>query len=259
MKTIITGAASGIGAETALKFARAQHAELVLTDRAPEKLARVADEARELGARVETVVADIGDVDAATTIVHTAERAFGGLDVLVSNAGALFGAPLLDLEVDQFDLMFKINTRPTWLLAKAAHPMLSRSFGAIIATGSISGVCATPPLGSYSASKAALIMLVEQMALEWGKDGIRANCVSPGSTLTPLTAEGYADPARKAQREAGIPLGRLGRPEDVAEAIFFLASPAARQITGVNLLVDGGMSKALMPATGAGTGQSQNG
>lgn len=259
MKTIITGAASGIGAATARRFAREAQAELVLTDRDSDGLDRIAGQARELGACVETFRADIAEIDAAHQIVDVAERSLGGLDALISNAGALFGAPLLELDVQKFDQLFAINTRPTWLLAKAAHPMLSRSAGAIVATGSISGVCATPPLGSYSATKAALIMLVEQMALEWGRDGIRANCVSPGSTLTPLTAGGYADPVRKAQREANIPLRRLGAPEDVAEAIFFLASPAARQISGVNLLVDGGMSKALMPATGAGTGQAQNG
>jgi NAD(P)-dependent dehydrogenase (short-subunit alcohol dehydrogenase family) len=98
-------------------------------------------------------------------------------------------------------------------------------------------------------------MLVRQLAIEWGKDGIRCNTVSPGPTHTPMTAAGYADPARRAQRDAMIPLGKLGLAEDVANAILFLIGPQAGHITGVDIVVDGGMSNNLMPATGAGTGQ----
>ena len=113
----------------------------------------------------------------------------------------------------------------------------------------------TPGLGFYSSSKAALLMLIRQLALEWGKDGIRCNTVSPGPTYTPMTQTGYADPARRAQRESMIPLGKLGQAEDVANAILFLIGPGASHITGIDIAVDGGMSQNLMPATGGGTGQ----
>ena len=98
-------------------------------------------------------------------------------------------------------------------------------------------------------------MLVRQLSLEWGADGIRCNTVSPGPTYTAMTQAGYDDAERRAQREAMMPLGKLGRAEDVANAILFLISPQANHITGIDILVDGGMSNNLMPATGSGTGQ----
>jgi NAD(P)-dependent dehydrogenase (short-subunit alcohol dehydrogenase family) len=231
-------------------------ARLVLADRDAAPLQALADELRAGGAEVIAMAADLLDVEAAAAVVAKADTAFGGLDALVSNAGALKGALLKDLSLADYAFQFDINCRPTWLLAKAAYPMLKASRGSVCATGSMSAEHATPPLGSYSASKAALVMLVKQMAIEWGPDGIRANCVSPGPTLTAMTQGGYADPARRAQRESTIPLRRLGRPEDIANAILFMISAEAAFITGVDLVVDGGMSANLMPSTGAGTGQT---
>src|SRR3546814_3022830 len=101
------------------------------------------------------------------------------------------------------------------------------------------------------------ILMVRQMCVEWGPDGIRCNTVSPGPTYTPMTAAGYSDKTRRDQREANIALRKLGMAEDVARAILFLASPAAGHISGIDVLVDGGMSNMLMPASGGGTGQTQ--
>lgn len=262
MKMIITGAGSGIGRSVARLAAQSvgEGAELFLVDRDREGLDATAHEVEALDGRAIPFVADLSCPEACADSIRAAEAALGGLDTVVSNAGIVRSGPLKDLDVETFDLLFNINTRPTWLLGKAAYPLLKASGGSIVATASIAGEHATPPLATYSASKAALIMLVKQMALEWGPDGIRCNCVSPGPTYTGITQGAFNDAGDPAQllnrqrREAAVPLRKLGHPDEVAEAILFLASPKASQITGINLTVDGGLTAALMPNTGSGQG-----
>lgn len=260
---IITGAGSGIGRSVARLAAQSSSegaAELFLVDRDRSGLDATAHEVATFGGRAIPFVADLSDPNACVGSVRAAEAELGGLDALVSNAGIVRSGPLKDLDVETFDLLFDINTRPTWLLGKAAHSLLKASGGCIVATASIAGEHATPPLATYSASKAALIMLVKQMAIEWGPDGIRCNCVSPGPTYTGITQGAFNDASDPAQllnrqrREAAVPLRKLGSPDEVAEAILFLAGPKASQITGVNLTVDGGLAVALMPNTGSGQG-----
>jgi NAD(P)-dependent dehydrogenase (short-subunit alcohol dehydrogenase family) len=250
MKIIVTGAASGIGRATAKLFAEKPHdgrpAELLLVDRDAPPLEAAVAELRNAGARVESVVADLGDPAMPAQVVAAAEREFGGIDVLVSNAGAIHVAPIKDLTLAEYDRLFAVNTRATLLLAQAAYPALKRARGAIVATASTAALHPTVPLGAYSASKAALAMFVQQIALEWGPDGIRCNCVSPGPTITGMTAHVYRDETLRKQRAAEIPLRRIGVPEDLAQAIHFLAGPGAAFITGVNLAVDGGLSTTLM-------------
>ena len=150
------------------------------------------------------------------------------------------------METAQFDLSMAINTRATWLLGKAAHPLLKESGGNIVATASISGENPSPPLAAYSASKAAL------MSIEWGPDGIRCNCVSPGSTHTAMTDARYSDPELRQQAQDRNPSRMVGLPEHQAAAIAFMASPAAAYINGVNLVVDGAMQNNLMVASALG-------
>lgn len=253
MRVIITGTASGIGRAVAeLLAADSSSHQMLLTDRDGEGLAMVA---AGIGASAGTCVADLSSADCGDTIVAAAIAHMGGIDAVVSNAGIIAGAPLVEQTVDLFDRIYAINTRATWLLAKAAHPHLAASRGTFVATASMSATQPTPGLGFYSSSKAALLMLVRQLSLEWGPDGIRCNTVSPGPTYTPMTQAGYADADRRAAREAMIPLRKLGMAEDVANAICFLIGPQASHITGIDILVDGGMSNNLMPATGGGTGQ----
>ena len=250
MRVVITGAASGIGRAVAELLGR-EH-QLLLSDRDSDGLAAVASA---IGPGAATCIADLVAPDCGETIVSAALAHMGGIDAVVSNAGMISAGALVDLSANDFDRIFAINTRATWALAKAAHAHLAASQGAFVATASMSASQPTPGLGFYSSSKAALIMLMRQLALEWGHDGIRCNTVSPGPTYTPMTKGGYDDPERRAQREAMIPLGKLGQAADVANAIIFLIGPQAGHISGIDLMVDGGMSNNLMPATGGGTGQ----
>lgn len=250
MRVVITGAASGIGRAVA-ELLGSGH-QLLLSDRDGDGLKAVAEA---IGRSAATCIADLAAADCGDTIVAAAIAHMGGIDAVVSNAGIIAAGALVDLTPDDFDRIFAINTRATWALAKATYPHLAKAKGAFVATASMSASQPTPGLGFYSSSKAALVMLMRQLALEWGHDGIRCNTVSPGPTYTPMTKGGYDDADRRAQRESTIPLGKLGQAEDVANAIIFLIGPNAGHITGIDLMVDGGMSNNLMPATGGGTGQ----
>lgn len=246
MKVVITGAAGGIGAAVAHRFAETREApELLLVDIGAEGLARTADQVAAMGASVTVLECDLSSPDAGEIVISRAAEALGGIDALISNAGIVRpGSTIATMEVDTFDLMFNINTRATWLLAKAAYPLLKESKGCIVATASIAALAPAPGHGNYSASKSALVLLMQQLAFEWGPDGIRANCVSPGQVHSPMTAAAYDDPNNESRRsrEAASPLRRVAQPSEIASVIDFLASPAASYVTGVNLVADGGFS-----------------
>lgn len=245
MRTVVTGAASGIGRATVLRLAAAG-GHLLLVDRDEESLLAILEEAKAAGAQAHGLVADLVDVDVPRRIANSARDLLGGLDGLVSNAGAIQSSPLSEVSATDFERLFGVNTRATLLLGSAVLPMLQESRGAIVATASLSSEQPSPGLGVYSASKAALVMLVRQMALEWGPLGVRCNCVSPGPTHTALTAASYDDPERREKRAQDIPLRRVGDPYDIADAIIFLLGSGAAFVSGVNLMVDGGMTQTLM-------------
>ena len=257
MKAIITGAASGIGLATAKRIhqdakSRGEASQLMLVDIAEEPLQRLADELRGDGAEAHAFVGDLADTSVPEKIVEATRLAFGGLDALISNAGVISRASLLELTLEDYERSFAINTRAGWLMAKAAYPLLKESRGCIVATGSISAEHPSPPLAAYSASKAALVMLVRQLSIEWGPVGIRCNCVSPGSTHTAMTDARYSNPKLFAEAEERNPIRMVGQPEHQAAAIAFLAGPDAAYINGANLVVDGGVHNNLMIASALG-------
>lgn len=257
MRAIVTGSAAGIGRATAFKLhsdakARDESSQLMLADIQGDKLEEVAGELRAEGAEVEIFAGDLTDVDVPSQLVEATVKVFGGLDVLISNAGIIKIGTLMEIDLEDYERAFAINTRATWLLVRAAHKHLKAARGCIVVTGSISSVHPTPPLGAYSASKAALRMMVKQLSIELGPDGIRCNMVSPGSTHTAMTDARYSNPELRAEAAKKNPLQTVGQPQDQAAAIAFMASPAAAYITGENLLVDGGMQNMLMPASAMG-------
>jgi NAD(P)-dependent dehydrogenase (short-subunit alcohol dehydrogenase family) len=248
MRALVTGAASGIGRATCLRVAReararGETARIAAVDLGPSAaLDGVVGELSALGAEALACHGDMGSAEAPGRVVGEAVERFGGLDGLVSNAGINRPGPLLAYAVDDWDRVFAVNTRATWLLAKAAHPALRASSGAIVAVGSMSGSHAHANLGAYGPSKAAVIMLVRVLAQELGPDGIRVNAVSPGMVRTGMTARVYADAQVAAERDALVPLGRVAVPEDMADVIAFLLGPDARYVTGHDLVVDGGVT-----------------
>src|SRR5215470_6641240 len=200
MRALVTGAASGIGRATCLRLAHdAQSrggARIAAVDLAAASgLDRVVDELRKMGADVLPLHGDLSTADAPGKVAAAAVERFGGLDAVVSNAGVNRPGPLAQYSVADWDFLFAVNTRATWLLAKAAHAALKASRGAIVATGSMSGTNAHANLGAYGPSKAAVIMLVQVLAQEFGRDGIRVNSVSPGMVRTGMTETVYKDTA----------------------------------------------------------------
>ena len=149
---------------------------------------------------------------------------------------------IVDYSVDDWDWLFAVNTRATWLLAKAAFSALKAARGSIVSVCSMSGSFAHAGLGAYGPSKAAAIMLVKVLAQELGTEGVRVNGVSPGMVRTGMTERVYQDATIAAERDALVPLGRVATPDDMADAIAFLLSADARYINGHDLVVDGGVS-----------------
>ena len=249
---LVTGATGGIGRGICfalIEQARQAGAPIHISaaaSRPGERLDQLVDELRAAGATAHGVAGDITDPAQCTALVALAQNHGGDLTALICNAGASGPGALADLPLAQWDLTFNLNTRSALLLAQAAREQLARTRGSITAIASMSGLTPHPGYGAYSAAKAALIMLCRQLAQEWASEGIRVNTVCPGMTRTPLTEAVYQGEATLQQRQALVPLGRIGRAQDVGAAVAYLASAAASYVTGQNLVVDGGISDHML-------------
>jgi glucose 1-dehydrogenase len=247
-RVLVTGAGSGIGRAVCLRVARdaaarGEAAKIAAVDLASSPgLAGVVDELQKLGAQAVAIHADMATVDGPARAVAEAVKQLGGLDGLVSNAGINRPGLLKDYKVEDWDALFDVNVRATWLLAKAAHDALAAAQGAIVVTGSMSGSNAHANLGAYGPTKAAVIMLMRVLAQEFGRDGVRVNAVSPGMVRTGMTEPVYKNAELAKQRGELVPLGRVATPEDIADVIVFLLGPDARYVNGHDLVVDGGVA-----------------
>lgn len=242
MRILITGASRGLGRAMATRLAR-EGAALALCASAPSaELDAAAAECAARGAQVIALGGDLSLHDVPQRLVDSAVERFGGLDAVVSNAGIVKPGTLCGIDAQAWDQVFAVNVRSVWQLARAAHPHLVASTGAMVAVASMSGVEPYPGMGAYSPSKAALIMLVRALAQEWAADGVRINAVSPGLFATSLTAPIYADAQKKAAREALVPMHRIGDPQrDCTGLVEFLLSADATYLTGQNIVVDGAL------------------
>jgi len=233
-RIIITGGGAGIGAATARLLA-AQGAQVAVLDRSAERASAVAGEL--VG---HAVTVDVSDPDATTAAVQAAAAAMGGLTDVVANAGFGLNKPLHLYSDKEWRLVVGVNLDGTFHTIRAAIPILLEAGGGNLVT--VATLNATRPLqgeAPYSAAKAGVVNLTATAALEYAPT-IRANCVSPGMIATDLTSVITGDPEFTAVAEAGTPLGRIGRADEVAGVIAFLCSDAASYLTGQNLVVDGG-------------------
>lgn len=243
---LVTGGGSGIGRSTAVAFARAG-ACIVIADVDGVGASETLDLVRDAGGKglcVECDVSKCGDVRAA---VEQAVRKFGRLDFGVNNAGVTEIRRLLaDSTEEEFDRVMSINTKGVWCCMKfEILQMLSMGGGAIVNTSSTSGLRGSPQLPIYTASKHAVLGLTKAAAVAYASHGIRINAICPGPTNTPILQQAIAesdDPELVAHVAAGIPSGRIGQPEEVADAVLWLCSDAASYITGQSLVIDGGVT-----------------
>jgi NAD(P)-dependent dehydrogenase (short-subunit alcohol dehydrogenase family) len=234
---IVTGGGSGIGKGIAVAFAR-EGAKVAIAGRDPGKLDRTA---KEIGAACLPQRADVSKADEIRKLVEAALARFGGIHILVNNAGILLPGTAESHTEEEWDQIFDINVRGLWMLSRAVLPhMRAAGVGSIVNVASVLSLVAARNRVAYSASKGAVLALTRAMALDHAPEKIRVNCICPGIVETEMVARFSLDEAARKQRVAMHPTGRFGQPEDIAEAAVFLASDESSWITGTALPVDGG-------------------
>jgi NAD(P)-dependent dehydrogenase (short-subunit alcohol dehydrogenase family) len=241
-RALITGATKGIGADIARAFASAG-ANLVLSGRDEAELAATRTGlADEFGAEIHTAAVDLAHPDGPSELARLAAEAFGGLDVLVNNAGISHPQPVTATDPALFDATITVNLRAPALLASAvaAAMVAAGTGGSIITVASAAALAPLPDHYAYCASKAGLVMATKVLARELGPYGIRANSVCPTVVLTEMGQRVWGEEAKAAPMLARIPLGRFAVPHEVSDAVVWLASDAASMVNGVDIPIDGG-------------------
>jgi NAD(P)-dependent dehydrogenase (short-subunit alcohol dehydrogenase family) len=247
MKSVlITGASSGIGRATALKFGHAGF-QVGIVARRVAQLTEVAKEIEAEGGHAVAVAADVTVPLEVERLVRETVRAFGGIDVLVNAAGIIADGTIENTDLADWDAMMAVNLRGPFYLMQCAMPHLIERQGSVVNVSSVTGLRAFPGILAYCVSKAGMDQLTRCAALEVATKGVRVNAVNPGVVLTGLHRSAGMDEATYAafleRSKTTHPLGRVGRPEEVADLIFFLASEEASWMTGVTVSIDGGRAQ----------------
>lgn len=237
---VVTGAGNGIGAVIARHLVTEGYRVAVwdVDTGAAEAVAT------ELGSSAVAATVDVSDE---ASVEAGFNRLADAPTLVVNNAGRVRFGPLLSLSLKDWRDTLDVNLTGTFLVSRAAaRRMADAGGGAIVNISSVNGIAAAPNAGAYTSTKAAIIRLTEQMALEWAASGIRVNCVAPGLIHAGMSNPIYADAEVRQRRQSKVPLGTLGTADDVAAAVLFLASAKAGYVTGQTLAVDGGLTKAAM-------------
>lgn len=244
---IVTGGGTGIGEALAKVFAR-EGAKVAITGRRKEELGRVVRDIEQKGGQALALPGSVTNEADVREAVAATVRTFGRLDILVNNAGNLFQtAPLHETTDQLWDETFDVFMKGTFRFIRAALPqMLQQGGGSILNISTIGGLKAIPgyPGHAYQSAKAGVIMLTKTVAVNYAKQNIRCNCICPAGVVTPGVAGMLEDPQTKAYFEGLHPMGRLGQPEEIAEAAIYFASNESRWTTGSILAVDGGIMAA---------------
>jgi meso-butanediol dehydrogenase / (S,S)-butanediol dehydrogenase / diacetyl reductase len=243
---IVTGGGTGIGRAIALAFGR-EGARVAILGRRKDVLDEVAKELAASGAAGQAIVCDVTRGEAIQRAVGQTEMAFGPVTVLVNNAGAISVSNVESVSEQDWDRVIETNLKGPFLMARAVIPAIRRAGGgSIVNVGSILGLVAMKDRAAYCASKGGVTMLTKAMALDHAQDNIRVNCICPSIVETSLVKGLFGDTeeGRKAKeaRLAGLPLGRFGQPQDVAELAVFLASDESSWMTGTAIPLDGGLT-----------------
>ncbi len=244
---IVTGAGQGIGKTVALTFAQ-EGANVVVNDVDLELAKRVADEIKSMGSKAKAIKADVSNSAEVNQLVNQTLDTFKRIDILVNNAGIDKLVPALELTEVQWDGMINVNLKGQFLCSQAVgRQMVKQKQGKIINIASIAAHVAMPGQVAYGASKGGVLQLTKVLAIEWAEYNINVNAVSPGATMTSMVEKIVKENPEILGNYLGrVPLRRIAKPEDIANAVLFLASAEADDITGQEIVVDGGIS-ALHP------------
>ncbi|WP_107312959.1 SDR family NAD(P)-dependent oxidoreductase [Burkholderia metallica] len=243
---VVTGAGSGIGAGIARAFAGAG-AQVALVDRNLAGAETLAAELRQAGEVAQAFGCDVSDEASVHAAADAVRAALGPVNVLVNNAGLLRAGSLETVSIADWNQAIAVNLTGYLLCARAfGRDMLAAGNGSLVHVASIAAANPQTNSGSYSPSKAGVLLLSRQLAAEWGPRGVRSNCVLPGMIRTALSAKFYEEPGFEARRAAATASRRIGEPEDLAGPAMFLASDLAAYVNGAELLVDGGLDCMLM-------------